>query len=173
MAGAHAAGPAARVRRLLPYWLGAWAIQARAGLDARRTSPLASPSSLLLALTLLATWYGVYYLARSPQAQPVPFAFGGEAHPTDYARAMADGGLLALIACLGLAQLSHETTPALAQVAFTALSFYGMAALHLSAHPAPSLGLHGGPGRAGAQRRPGHGAAVRRAAALLISLDRP
>ena len=42
---------------------------------------------------------------------------------------MADGGLLALIACLGLAQLSHETTPALAQLAFTALSFFAMAAL--------------------------------------------
>ena len=80
-------------------------------------------------LTLLATWYGVYYLARTPRAQPVPFAFGGEAQPTDYARAIADGGLLALIACLGLAQLSHETTPALAQLGFTALTFYGMAAL--------------------------------------------
>jgi hypothetical protein len=59
----------------------------------------------------------------------VPFAFGGEANPADYARAIADAGLLALLACLGLAQLSHETTPALAQVSFTALSFYGMAAV--------------------------------------------
>ncbi|MBX3587679.1 MAG: hypothetical protein KF796_13660 [Ramlibacter sp.] len=112
---------------LLPYWLGAWAIQLAPpwvpGDFAARI-----PFALLLALTLVATWYGVYYLARSPQAQPVTFAFGGEAQPTDYARAMADGGLLALIACLGLAQLSHETTPALAQVGFTALSFYALAA---------------------------------------------
>ena len=36
-------------------------------------------------------------------------------------------GLLALIACLGLMQLSHETTPALAQLGFTALAFYGLA----------------------------------------------
>jgi hypothetical protein len=49
--------------------------------------------------------------------------------PPDYARALADGGLLAFIACLGLAQLSHETTPALAQLCFTALSFYALAAL--------------------------------------------
>jgi len=42
---------------------------------------------------------------------------------------MADGGLLALIATLGLAQLSHETTPALAQLAFSALAFFAMAAL--------------------------------------------
>jgi hypothetical protein len=59
----------------------------------------------------------------------VAFAFGGEALPPDYARALADGGLLAFIACLGLAQLSHETTPALAQLCFTALVFYALAAL--------------------------------------------
>ena len=113
---------------LLPYWFGAWAMQAA---PAWVPADLAArvPFVLLLALTLLATWYGVYSLARSPQAQPVPFAFGGEASPPDYARAMADGGLLALIATLGLAQLSHETTPSLAQVAFTSLSFFGMAAL--------------------------------------------
>jgi len=112
---------------LLPYWLGAWAIMAapswlHADLAAR------VPFVALLALTLTATWYAVYYLARSPQAQPVAFAFGGEANPRDYARAMADGGLLAMIACLGLAQLSHETTPALAQLGFTALAFFALAA---------------------------------------------
>ena len=85
------------------------------------------PFVLLLALTLLCSWYATYYLARSPQAQPVAFAFGGEAGPVDYARAIADASLLALIASLGLAQLSHETTPALAQLGFTALAFYAMA----------------------------------------------
>jgi 4-amino-4-deoxy-L-arabinose transferase-like glycosyltransferase len=113
---------------LLPYWLGAWAMQLSPAWIAPDFAARL-PFVLLLVLTLLATWYGVYSLARSPQAQPVPFAFGGEAKPADYARAMADGGLLALVACLGLAQLSHETTPALAQVGFTSLSFYAMAAL--------------------------------------------
>ena len=113
---------------LLPYWLGAWAMRLAPGWVAPDFA-VRIPFALLLALTLMATWYGVYLLARSPRAQPVPFAFGGEANPKDYARAMADGGLLALIACLGLAQLSHETTPALAQVAFTSLSFFAMAAL--------------------------------------------
>jgi 4-amino-4-deoxy-L-arabinose transferase-like glycosyltransferase len=113
---------------LLPYWLGAWAMQAApAWIPPDFAARI--PFALLLALTLAATWYGVYSLARSPQAQPVPFAFGGEASPADYARAMADGGLLALIATLGLAQLSHETTPALAQLCFTALAFFAMAAL--------------------------------------------
>ncbi len=116
------------VDALLPYWLGAWAIQVAPGwVPADFAARI--PFILLLTLTLFATWYGTYYLARSPDAQPVAFAFGGEARPTDYARALADGGLLAFIACLGLAQLSHETTPATAQLCFTALTFYALAAL--------------------------------------------
>ncbi|HSV44389.1 MAG TPA: hypothetical protein VLJ58_01255 [Ramlibacter sp.] len=113
---------------LLPYWLGAWAIQAA---PAFMPPDLAArlPYIALLALTLAATWYAAFSLARSPRAQPVPFAFGGEAHPTDYARAMSDAALLALIACLGLAQLSHETTPSLAQLAFASTAFLGLAAL--------------------------------------------
>ena len=111
---------------LAPYWLGAVAITALPFLDPAMA--IRVPFGLLLILTLLATWYAVYYLARSPQAQPVAFAFGGEASPVDYARAIADAGVLALIASLGLAQLSHETTPALAQLGFTALVFYAMAA---------------------------------------------
>lgn len=121
---------------LLPYWLGAWAIQIApswmsAGLAAR------IPFALLLGLTLAATWHGAYYLALSPQAQPVPFAFGGEAKPKDYARTIADGAVLALIACLGLTLLSHEASPILAQLAFVAAVFYGVAALPY--HPRYSL----------------------------------
>ena len=111
---------------LLPYWLGAAAIKLTPFLDPATSVRI--PFVMLLALTLLASWYAIYYLARSPQAQPVAFAFGGEAEPVDYARAIADAGLLALIASLGLAQFSHETTPALAQLGFTALTFYAMAA---------------------------------------------
>ncbi len=112
---------------LLPTWLGALAIRlAPAGwedLAARM------PFVLMLALTLLATWHAVYALARSDAAQPVAFAFGGEARPVDYARTLADGALLALLACLGLAQLSHEITPALSQLCFTALLFSGLSSL--------------------------------------------
>ncbi|MEY3871966.1 MAG: hypothetical protein RLZZ296_961 [Pseudomonadota bacterium] len=111
---------------LLPYWIGALAIKLMPFLDPALAARL--PYIGLLALTLAATWYSVYYLARSPQAQPVAFAFGGEASPADYARAMADAGLLALLACLGLAQLSHETTPAMAQLGFMTLMFYSVAA---------------------------------------------
>ena len=111
---------------LVPYWLGAIAIKLLPFMDPAFAVRI--PFILLLALSLSATWYAIYYLARSPQAQPVAFAFGGEASPTDYARAISDAGVLALIASLGLAQLSHETTPALAQLGFTALIFYAMAA---------------------------------------------
>jgi hypothetical protein len=113
---------------LLPYWLGAWAIQlAPSGVPLDVAAHL--PFMGLLALSLAATWYAVYALARSPAAQPVAFAFGGEARPADYARAVADGGLLALLACLGLARLSHEATPALAQLSFATLLFFALANL--------------------------------------------
>jgi len=121
-------GLSPEVDALIPYWLGAWAMQIMPAWIAPDFAARI-PFLLLLIVTLFATWYGSYYLARSPEAQPVAFAFGGEAQLPDYARAMADGGLLAFIACLGLAQLSHETTPALAQLCFTALSFFGLAAL--------------------------------------------
>ncbi len=110
---------------LLPFWLGALAIKLLPFLDP--AFAVRVPFMALLAFTLLNTWYAIYYLARSPQAQPVAFAFGGEASPTDYARAIADAGLLALIASLGLAQLSHETTPALAQLGSVSLVFYALA----------------------------------------------
>ena len=112
---------------LLPYWLGALFV---------RLAPLGYedifsrlPFMAMLGATLAATWYAVYALTRHPAAQPVAFAFGGEAKPADYARALADGGLLALLGCLGLAQLSHETTPALSQLCFAALLFFGLATL--------------------------------------------
>ena len=112
---------------LLPYWLGAFFV---------RLAPMGFedlfarlPFICMLTTTLAATWYGVNALTRHPAAQPVAFAFGGEAKPADYARAMADGGLLALLACLGLAQLSHETTPALSQLCFASLLFLGLSTL--------------------------------------------
>jgi len=120
-------GIAAEEAGPLPYWLGALFIQLLPFLPADMAARL--PFGLLLALTLVCTWYAVYQLARQPAAQPVSFAFGGEAKPTDYARAMADAGLLALVACLGLAQLSHETTPDLARLAMVSAMLYSAATL--------------------------------------------
>ena len=112
---------------LLPYWLGAVFIK----LLGPWLGPAAAariPFALLLVATLAMTWYATYHLARTEAAQPLPLAFGGEAAPADYARAIADGALLALMASLGLLQLGHETTPELAQLASVALYVYALAA---------------------------------------------
>ena len=145
-------GLAPDVAALLPYWLGALAIQATAGWLAPDVA-VRLPFALMLAGTLAATWYATYNLTRLPGAQPVALAFGGEAQPRDYARALADGSLLALIATLGMAQLAHETTPALAQLCFTALVFFGFAAMPFQPRAAvaatllglPALALSGAP----------------------------
>lgn len=111
---------------LLPYWIGAVFIKA---LGPWLGAPLAAriPFVILLGLVLVLTWYAAYHLARTEAAQPLPLAFGGEASVTDYARAIADGALLALIATLGLLQLGHETTPEMVQLAGAALYLYALA----------------------------------------------
>ncbi len=112
---------------LLPHWLGAafvWALSpwVDPALAAR------VPFAMLLALVLALTWYTTFQLARTEAAQPVAFAFGGEAQTVDYARAIADAAVLALIACLGLLQLGHETTPELAQLFGVSLLLWCLAA---------------------------------------------
>ncbi len=112
---------------LLPIWLGAAAISLLSPfIDAALAARI--PFALLLAATLSLTWYATFHLALTDNAQPLPFAFGGEADPVDYARAIADGALLAIIATLGLLQLGHETTPELVQLCGVSLYLYAMAA---------------------------------------------
>ena len=53
---------------VLPYWLGAWAMQwAPAWVNADFVARI--PFAGLLILAMVGTWYGTYYLARSPLAQ--------------------------------------------------------------------------------------------------------
>ena len=112
---------------LLSHWIGAASIALTSPwLDAAFAARL--PFALLLVLTLVAVWYASFHLARTEAAQPLAFAFGGEADVVDYARAIADGALLALIASLGLLQLGHETTPELAQLAAVACAQWALAA---------------------------------------------
>lgn len=137
---------------LLPHWLGAGAI---AWLSPWVDPALAArlPFAVLLALVLVLTWYATFQLARTEAAQPVAFAFGGEADLVGYARAMADGALLALIATLGLLQLGHETTPELVQMFAAALALWSLAAAPYRVHRArwavlaalPLLALCGAP----------------------------
>lgn len=117
---------------ILPYWLGGAFIAALSPwVDPALAARL--PFAMVLALVLALTWYSTYHLARTDAAQPLPLAFGGEARPHDYARAVADGALLALIASLGLLQLGHETTPELLQLLGSTLFLYSLAAVQ--SHP--------------------------------------
>jgi hypothetical protein len=118
---------------LIPYWLGAWSIQwLSPWLSAAKAVRV--PFIGLGFLSLGFTWYAVYSLSKSQHAKPVAFAFGGEANHNDYARAMADAALLALISCLGLAQPLHEVTPMLAQFAFITVAFAALASLPYHHH---------------------------------------
>jgi hypothetical protein len=150
LAGAHAGRRAGRHRA-------AAALAGRAFISAVArgwTPPLAArlPFALLLALTLALVWYTTFHLARTEAAQPVPFAFGGEADPVDYARAMADGAVLALMATLGLLQLGHETTPELAQLFAVSLLPYALAARPFTTWQ-PRVARAGALAAAGRQRR--------------------
>jgi hypothetical protein len=112
---------------ILPYWLGGAFISAlHPWVDPALAARL--PFAGLLVAVLALTWYATYHLARTEAAQPLPLAFGGEAQVPDYARALADGALLALMATLGLLQLGHETTPEMLQLTGSALFTYGLAA---------------------------------------------
>lgn len=119
----------------LPYWLGAWAIRALPFLDPVVASRV--PLAAALTLTLVSTWYASFSLALQPLAQPVRFAFGGHAQPVAYARAVADTALLALVACLGLAIMGHESSPHPYAMAASA------ALLHAAANAQRDTGLRG------------------------------
>lgn len=114
---------------LLALWLGAWAVEwspAAWPLD----EVVRFPFMLLLAATLAATWHAAYALAYLPQARPLAFALGGEAKPKEYARAIADSAVLALLATFGFMQFSHETTSSVAQLTFSALFLYAFSLCH-------------------------------------------
>lgn len=137
---------------LLPHWLGAGFIALLGGvMDPALAARL--PFAALLTLTLTLIWYATFHLARTEAAQPVAFAFGGEANPVDYARAMADGALLATVSTLGLLQLGHETTPELVQLSEVALLLWALAAAPFRVQAArlallvavPALALSGAP----------------------------
>ena len=100
----------------IAYWLGAASLRLFGGLLGEVLA-VRLPFALLLGLTMTQTWYAAYHLARRDAAQPVQPAFAPPIDARAYARAMADGALLSLIACLGLLGLGHEAGAALVQLA--------------------------------------------------------
>ena len=119
------AGMTPELDAYIPYWLGSFSIQLLPFIKPDLAARLPFVFSALLGMLCL--WQAIYFLARNPQAQPVTFAFGGEAHPKDYARSLADAGLLGYLACLGLAVPSHELTPMAFQLQTVCLLFMGSA----------------------------------------------
>jgi 4-amino-4-deoxy-L-arabinose transferase-like glycosyltransferase len=109
----------------LGYWLGAAAIRALSPwVDASNASRVFT--GLLFCTACAFVWYAAYLLGRRPEVQPFKYAFGGEPEPRDYGRTLADGALLILLACFGLAERGHETTPQLAQFVCIAMLVYGL-----------------------------------------------
>ncbi|MFC3147410.1 ArnT family glycosyltransferase [Piscinibacterium candidicorallinum] len=109
----------------LTYWLSALSIWLFGGMFGE---PLAAriPTGLATGLAVAATWYATYTLARTRQAQPVQFLFGGAPEPRDYGRAIADGAVLTLLATLGLLLRLHEATPEALQFCLLCLAMYGL-----------------------------------------------
>lgn len=97
----------------LPFWLGAWAMRALPWIAADLAMRLITLAGLLLLMT--SVWYGLLMVARRPRVQPSD-PFGASASATDFARSVADSGLLILLACVGLIARAHETTAETAQL---------------------------------------------------------
>lgn len=108
----------------LAYWLGAGAIRLLPMIDPGSAARIVT--ALLFSLCCGFVWYGTYLLGRRAEVQPFKYAFGGEPLPTDYGRTIADGALLILLACFGLAERGHETTPQLAQFLSISMILYGL-----------------------------------------------
>ncbi len=87
------------------------------------------PFAALLLGSFAMLWYACYHFARDDAAQPAQLPFGGQAQGVDYARAVADGALLAFMACLGLAEKGHQATPEVGQLFAICTLLYGLAAL--------------------------------------------
>jgi len=79
-----------------------------------------------LAMALALLWYATYAFARRPEIQPDD-PFGATASRKDFARAVADSALLAMLSCFGILARVHETTVDAAQVTWVALYLFGLA----------------------------------------------
>jgi len=109
----------------LPFWIAAAFGRATQGLFGEHGAvSVAVLATLALALVLV--WHALYALARRQGVQPSD-PFGASASRIDYGRAIADSGLLVLMATFGLLLRMHETTAEPAQLAWIALFLFGCA----------------------------------------------
>jgi 4-amino-4-deoxy-L-arabinose transferase-like glycosyltransferase len=66
------------------------------------------PVAISTLLAAYALWYASYYLAKTPAAQPLALAIGGQPTPIAYGRAVADGTVLLVLATVGISLRLHE-----------------------------------------------------------------
>ena len=112
----------------LAHWLGAGSIE----LFGAWLGPILAsriPFMLALGASMSLTWYAAFYFARHDDAQPVRPAFGPPIVPSDYARAIADGVLLTLLATLGLLGRGHEASTQVVQLAAVSAVLLGISLL--------------------------------------------
>ena len=110
----------------LAFWIGALFLHALGPWLGDVTS-VRLTCTLWFLLAAAGVWYATYRLARRDEAQPIAFVFGGEAHPRDYGRMLADIAVLLLIGTVGIALRIHETSAEPAALAWFALSLFGLA----------------------------------------------
>jgi hypothetical protein len=109
----------------LPYWI--WASLIRAADPWFTAGPVVRVAAgLQLGLAFGLFWHALYALAKRPGLQPLD-PLGASAHRIDFARAVADSGLLVLLATLGLLARLHETTAVATQLLWVCLTLWGMA----------------------------------------------
>ncbi|RPH66875.1 MAG: glycosyltransferase [Burkholderiales bacterium] len=107
----------------LPFWIAALTAGIAAPVFGEHGGVrLAVVAMLTLALVLV--WYTTYGLARRPGVQPSD-PFGASASQVDFGRAIADSGLLVMMATFGLIVRMHETTGEPAQIAWIAAFLFG------------------------------------------------
>ncbi|HVG04031.1 MAG TPA: hypothetical protein VM937_03730 [Burkholderiaceae bacterium] len=110
----------------LPFWVGALMIRLFGGLVGDLVAARLV-TVLWFALATSSLWYATYRLARRPEAQPVAFAFGGEANSRDYGRTVADIAVLLVLATIGIVLRLHETVAETALFAFVAMLLLALA----------------------------------------------
>ncbi|MEP6608644.1 MAG: hypothetical protein ABJA83_08180 [Burkholderiaceae bacterium] len=110
----------------LPFWTGALMIRLF-GSVLGDVVAARLVTVLWFALAATSLWYATYRLARRPEAQPVAFAFGGEANPHDYGRMLANVSVLLMLATIGIVLRMHETIAETALFAWVSVLLLALA----------------------------------------------
>jgi 4-amino-4-deoxy-L-arabinose transferase-like glycosyltransferase len=120
----HLAGRDVSLGAPFPYWLGATLMDLFGPLLGI-TNAARLYAAVCFFAAALAIWYATYLLGRRPEVQPMVLAVGGQPGRRNYGMTLADGALLIFLACVGLAQRAHETTPMMAQLMGISIVLYG------------------------------------------------